>query len=89
VPLGDPTVDIFISRDIDSLIVEREQEIVSEWGLTTDKPFHLARDSGSHNSREMLAGIWGAKNAMLGFAKAQEIRNEILKVFIRSNIFKF
>ena len=41
-PIGDPFVDVFLSRDSDSWFHDREYEAVREW-LKTDYPFHLMR----------------------------------------------
>ncbi|KAL7644100.1 UNVERIFIED_CONTAM: hypothetical protein RMT77_004923 [Armadillidium vulgare] len=59
-PLGDPTVHIFLSRDLDSVIQRREFEAVSEW-LISNKTFHVMRDHPSHKP-VILGGLWGAKN---------------------------
>ncbi|KAL7644117.1 UNVERIFIED_CONTAM: hypothetical protein RMT77_004940 [Armadillidium vulgare] len=59
-PLGDPTVDVFLSRDTDSVIQRREFDAVSEW-LKTNKTFHVMRDHPLH-SHLVLGGLWGAKN---------------------------
>lgn len=39
----DPNVDVFISRDVDSLIWHREVDAVKEW-LSSNYTFHLMRD---------------------------------------------
>lgn len=41
-PVGDDFVDLFISRDTDSWIIEREYYAVSEW-LVSDTLFHVMR----------------------------------------------
>ena len=41
-PIGDPFVDIFMSRDTDSWITQREYDAVSAW-LNTNKLFHVMR----------------------------------------------
>lgn len=51
----DPNVDIFISRDVDSLIFPREVDAVREW-LPSNYTFHLMRDHKGHGSI-MLAGM--------------------------------
>ena len=51
----DASVDIFISRDIDSVILEREVEAVNQW-LLSNFTFHLMRDSPSHGE-VVLAGL--------------------------------
>ena len=56
----DNTVDIFLSRDLDSSLSTREKSAVDEW-LNSDKLFHAIRDHPSHNG-VLLAGLWGVKN---------------------------
>ena len=46
-PLLDPTVDFFMSRDADSYIFEREIDAVEEW-LDAETAFHVMRDHMSH-----------------------------------------
>merc|ERR1719431_1051297 len=41
-PMADPTVDIMISRDLDSRFSPREAAAVSDW-LASDHPFHIMR----------------------------------------------
>ncbi|XP_046636974.1 uncharacterized protein LOC124315376 [Daphnia pulicaria] len=55
----DPNVDIFISRDIDSVIWQREVDAVDQW-LKSNFTFHLMRDHKFH-SATILAGMWGVK----------------------------
>ncbi|KAI9559307.1 hypothetical protein GHT06_016096 [Daphnia sinensis] len=55
----DPNADVFISRDVDSLIWPREVDAVDEW-LRSNYTFHVMRDHANHQSL-MLAGMWGAK----------------------------
>ena len=50
----DADVDVFVSRDIDSLILRREVDAVNEW-LRSNFTFHLMRDS-IHHDIIMLAG---------------------------------
>jgi len=78
-------VDIFISRDLDSSIIEREKEIVTDWEYLSDKAFHTARDAGplgpsARSARPVMAGIWGAKNYILGWDRAEDLREKLLKV---------
>ena len=46
-PLLDPTVDLFMSRDADSYIFEREIAAVQEW-LNSSIVFHVMRDHTEH-----------------------------------------
>jgi hypothetical protein len=52
----DPNVDVFISRDVDSLIWRREVDAVNEW-LRSNYTFHVMRDHMNHGS-VILAGIY-------------------------------
>lgn len=51
----DPDVDVFISRDVDSIIWRREVDAVKEW-LSSNYTFHLMRDQPEHFVI-MLAGL--------------------------------
>ena len=53
-PLIDPNVDLYISRDVDSLIWQREVDAVDAW-LRSNYTFHIMRDNLYHGSI-MLAG---------------------------------
>ncbi|CAF4845203.1 unnamed protein product [Rotaria sp. Silwood1] len=60
-PIFDPYVDFFLSRDLDSPMMKRETETIDMW--TSDKKrryfFHIARDNKQHNV-PILGGLWGA-----------------------------
>ena len=43
----DPQVSHMLSRDLDSLVSDREVSAVKEW-LESDKAFHFMRDNPSH-----------------------------------------
>jgi hypothetical protein len=43
----DPNVDVFISRDSDSVILQREVDAVDEW-LRSNYTFHVMRDHPFH-----------------------------------------
>ena len=58
-PTLDPQVDVYISRDLDSRISEREVAAVEEW-LESDKVVHSMRDHPAHFT-EMLGAGWGAR----------------------------
>ena len=55
----DLQVDILMSRDLDSLINERESAAVTEWIKSPDA-LHIMRDHPLHK-REILGGIFGIK----------------------------
>jgi hypothetical protein len=62
-PAGDPSIDTFISRDIDSRLNEREKAAVDEW-LLSGKHLHCMRDHIEHNV-PMLGGMWGCRGRVL------------------------
>jgi hypothetical protein len=51
--------DIFISRDADSRITDREMKFINEW-INSDKVFHIIRDHYKHKWR-IMAGMFGIK----------------------------
>lgn len=55
--------DVFISRDIDSRLNEREKAAVDEW-LLSDKKIHCMRDHIEHNV-PMLGGMWGCRDKVI------------------------
>lgn len=59
----DPEVDIFLSRDCDSKISEREVIAVNEW-LNSDKDFHIMRDHPYHTV-PILGGMWGCRGGIM------------------------
>lgn len=58
-PLADPLVDIYMSRDIDSPILEREITAVQTW-LNSKQTIHIMRDHPQHTT-PILGGLWGIK----------------------------
>lgn len=54
-PLLDPTVNRIMSRDTDSLVLDREVDAVNEW-LQSGTSFHIMRDYVGH-CLPILAGI--------------------------------
>lgn len=58
-PIIDPQVSYFMSRDLDSRINQREADAVQEW-LLSKKSFHIMRDHPRHTN-QMLGGLWGVK----------------------------
>jgi len=59
----DPEVNIFLSRDCDSRITEREVGAINEW-LSSNKDFHIMRDHPYH-STPILGGMWGCRNGIM------------------------
>lgn len=58
-PLADPFIDVFVSRDTDSYILQREVDAVKIW-LASDKLVHIMRDHPDHLAL-ILGGMWGFK----------------------------
>lgn len=70
-------VDIFISRDCDSRLDDREFAAVREW-LDSDKDFHIMRDHPYHTV-PILGGMWGSRNGIMrniGLSKLIEEWNQ-------------
>lgn len=57
-PIANPEVERFISRDLDAMIEWREANAVHEW-CSTHYKFHVMRDHKTHGMK-VLAGMWGA-----------------------------
>lgn len=68
--IEDPTVDLFIVRDVDSRISEREELAVNDW-IKSDKVMHVLRDH-PHHYYKILGGMWGFKN----FKKSGGLNNK-------------
>ena len=67
VVLGDPTVRFFGVRDLDSFLLQRERDVVTEWVRKGDKQFYIMRDTPiGRNSAGYLMPIkgscWGGNN---------------------------
>ena len=61
-PLDDPDVDIWISRDADSRLSEREAKIVDEW-INSGKTLHSIRDHRCHFNY-IMGGLFGINNKL-------------------------
>jgi len=59
-PNDDKEVELFIVRDVDSRITEREQVSVNEW-IDSGKTLHIMRDH-PHHHYFILGGMWGMRN---------------------------
>jgi hypothetical protein len=62
---ADPDVEVVISRDVDTLILEREVRAVDEW-LASGRVLHIIRDHPKHEM-PIMGGMWGCR--------ASEFRN--------------
>ena len=58
-PMTEPEVDVFVSRDCDSRLSDRELQAVNTW-LKSDKQFHAMRDHEAH-AIPVMGGMWGAR----------------------------
>lgn len=63
-PVDDVTVDVFVSRDCDSRLSERDAAAVSAW-LDSDAMLHCMRDHPSHANYPLSGGLWGARTRWL------------------------
>lgn len=57
-PLLDDRVDHFLSRDSDSLVLDRESEAVSQWLSESNHTFHVMRDHHVHCTIFIPGGIF-------------------------------
>jgi hypothetical protein len=62
-PNDDEDVELFIVRDIDSRITEREKVSVDEW-VESEKILHIMRDH-PHHGYHILGGMWGIKGNLI------------------------
>ena len=60
-PLLDPLVDRFLSRDTDAELLDREVDAVRQWLTESDATFHVMRDHPWHCTVDMLGGNIGNK----------------------------
>jgi hypothetical protein len=66
----EPDVDVFLSRDCDSRLSEREVNAVNEW-LLSNKLFHIMRDHPYHTT-PILGGMWGCRGGIMNKIKLSE-----------------
>lgn len=91
-PLGDKSVELFLSRDCDSRPSKREQFAVTEW-IDSGKDFHIMRDHPRHGNYPILAGMFGARGGIV--ENYQELVNNFSKInyyhtdqdFLKNNIY--
>ena len=79
-PASEDDVDVFISRDCDSRLTEREATAVQEW-LDSPRLIHVIRDH-PHHSAPMMGGLWGAKRDGLSALKNQ------IKEYVRGDFWQ-
>jgi protein O-GlcNAc transferase len=61
--IADEDFDIFIVRDVDSRLNERERAAVYEW-IASDFLMHNMRDHSGHK-KLVMGGLWGAKKSFI------------------------
>lgn len=76
-PSIDPQVDLFLSRDLDSRLSEREQAAVNQF-LDSASMIHVMRDNPNHGT-SMMGGMWGTKLNRTVRAKFKESFRAIFK----------
>lgn len=72
-PALDSSVDLFISRDADSRLTQRELNMVNQW-IESDKELHLIRDH-SYHMMPIMGGMFGIKRGNLMNILAREVLN--------------
>lgn len=80
-PLVDPLVETYMSRNIDSPILEREINIVRKW-MKSKQTIHIIRDHPDH-SFPIVGGLWGIK-----VNKERLLINRIVKYLLSPDYFK-
>jgi len=75
-PSMNESVDVFLSRDCDSRITQREMQLVNMW-LNSDKELHIIRDHAWHQM-PIMAGMFGIKRGNLMNILQQHIQNHLL-----------
>ena len=78
-PLNDPSVELFISRDIDTRILPREVLAVREW-LASDKDVHIMRDHPQHYNK-ILGGMFGVRTAKFAKYNWQNLIENFYAIF--------
>ena len=57
----DMDVDIFIVRDSDCRLTDRDAKVVDDWLSVSESPFHCIRDHPNHATYPVLGGLWGGR----------------------------
>jgi hypothetical protein len=76
--LGDPTVEKFAVRDLDSRLSQRERMAVEEWENSAF-PFRGMRDHPEH-SVPLMGGMWGGDNRRIGLNVSKAIQAKLINV---------
>ena len=76
-PLDDPKVHYWISRDADSRLSQREADIVNEW-IRSGKTLHVIRDHRCHFNY-IMGGLFGINNKLFHKKYKFKTVNKIIK----------
>lgn len=60
----DPSVQVFLIRDADSRLTDRDAAAVNLW-QNNWQPFHCIRDHLNHTAQALVDGLWGARTKPL------------------------
>ena len=74
--VGDRNVKVSCSRDLDSILLKREEDAVREW-MNSGKIFHVMRDHPAHGL-DVLGGTWCFRNEN-NYALGEKISKIILQ----------
>ena len=77
IPIADFSVDIMCSRDVDSPLLQREEDAMREW-LESNKIMHVMRDNPQHGS-QIMGGLWCFRNS-----KNRELGANIMNITLRN-----
>lgn len=80
-PMAEGEVSIFISRDCDSRISDKEYQAVTEWE-SSHFQFHSMRDH-FHHHLYVMGGMWGAKTT--GLVDTKSAYKKMLSLFLNKN----
>ncbi|KAF2368886.1 hypothetical protein FHG87_000342 [Trinorchestia longiramus] len=75
--LGDELVDVFLARDLDSTILEREADAVKEF-LTSGHWLHIMKDHPAHGV-PILAGTFGVVQTSANLQLLNTIRQQLFR----------
>lgn len=82
-PLDDDNVDVWISRDADSRLSEREANLIGEW-MKSGKTLHCIRDHRCH-AHCIMGGMFGINNKLFRskyqFKKVEQIIDDLYKYY--------
>ena len=77
IPMADPLVKEWHSRDLDSRLSEREKAALLDWRDNSHATYHVMRDNPFHNTR-ILGGMFGMKLGKDNGQQMTETLNEML-----------